>query len=182
MFIVVLHSSSSPLSSLFLLPSFHLQVWFQNRRMKDKRQRHSLPWPHPFLDPLGALVMGRASSSSILPYPFIPPQLPLHHFSPLAISVPASAQSHHSAPMRTVDAFHLSQYHSRPGGLPPMTRALYPSASIMLHPASCPSPVCLRWGPEQLLKARGESVGRSQLYSPKTNIQPAALDRREEVV
>lgn len=154
--------------------------------MKDKRQRHSLPWPHPLVDPLGALLMGRASPSSNLPYPFILPHLPhlpLHHHYPLALSSPASSpHSHYSAPMRTLDAIRLPQYHNRPGGLPPATAALYPSTSIIHHPASCPCPLCLHWGPEQLLKARGEPLGLSQPRSPKANIQPAGLERREEMV
>lgn len=152
--------------------------------MKDKRQRHSLPWPHPLVDPLGALLMGRASPSSTLPYPFIPPHLPhlpLHHHYPLALSSPASSvHSRYSSPIRALDALRLSQYHNRPGGLPPTTAALYPSTSIMHHPASCPCPLCLHWGPEQLLKARGEAL--SQPRSPKANIQPAGLERREEMV
>lgn len=170
--------------SLPFLPS--LQVWFQNRRMKDKRQRHSLPWPHPLVDPLGALLMGRVSPSSSLPYPFIPPHhphLPLHHHYPLALSSPASsAHSRYSTPMRTLDALRLSQYHNRPGGLPPTTAAFYPSSSIVHHPASCPCPLCLHWGPEQLFKARGEALGLGQPRSPKANIQPAGLERREEMV
>lgn len=164
---------------------FSPQVWFQNRRMKDKRQRHSLPWPHPLVDPLGALLMGRASPSSSLPYPFIPPHLPhlpLHHPYPLALSSPASSpHSRYTAPTRTLDAFRLSQYHNRPGGLPTAAAALYPPASIMHHPASCPCPLCLHWGPEQLLKARGEPLGLNQPRSPKANIQPS-LERREEMV
>lgn len=171
---------------LSFTPSFpSLQVWFQNRRMKDKRQRHSLPWPHPLVDPLGALLMGRTSSST-LSYPFIPPHLShlsLHHYSPLALSSPmSSAHSPYSTSIGPLDTLRLSQYHNRPGGLPPTTTALYPSPSIMHHPASCPCPLCLHWGPEQLLKARGEALGLSKPHSPKANIQPASLERREEIV
>ncbi|KAG7222003.1 hypothetical protein INR49_028289 [Caranx melampygus] len=160
-------------------------VWFQNRRMKDKRQRHTMPWPHPLVDPLGALLMGRASPSSTLPYPFIPPplpHLPLHQYSSLAFSLPASsAHSPYSAPMRPLDALRLFQYHSRPGGLP-QTSALYPSASIVHHPSSCPCPLCLHSRPEQLLKTGGEALGLSQPRGLKANIQPAGVEWTEEIV
>lgn len=156
--------------------------------MKDKRQRHSLPWPHPLIDPLGALLMSRASTPSGLPYPFIPPHLPhhpLHHHPyPLALPSPASSPPHgrYAAPMRTLDAIRLSHYHGRAGGLSSAAAALYPSTAVVHHPASCPCPLCLHWGSEQLLKARGEPLGLSQPPSPKGKIQPAGLERREEMV
>ena len=44
------------------------QVWFQNRRMKDKRQKMTLSWPCG--DPvLAAYVLQAAAASGQLPYP-----------------------------------------------------------------------------------------------------------------
>lgn len=162
--------------------SFPFQVWFQNRRMKDKRQRHPLHWPHRPVDPLGALLMGSTSPSTILPYTFIQPHLPVHHYTPMALYSTASSHNLYSTPVSPLNAFQLSQYNNNPGGLPPTTAALYPSVSIMHHPTSCPCPLCLQWEPEQLYKVRRDALGLSWPNSPKLSTHPASLGRREEMV
>lgn len=49
---------------------FFTQVWFQNRRMKDKRKRYCLPW----LPPLDPILNRSMSQTSCISYP-LPSQL-----------------------------------------------------------------------------------------------------------
>lgn len=54
------------------------QVWFQNRRMKDKRQRLAMTWPHPADPAFYTYMMSHAAAAAgtLPPYPF-PSHLPL---------------------------------------------------------------------------------------------------------
>lgn len=106
----LLQSSNRP-------PPLSPQVWFQNRRMKDKRQRLAMTWPHPADPAFYTYMMSHAAAAGGLPYPF-PSHLPLPYYSPVglgAASAASAAASPFSGPLRPLDTFRvLSQPYPRP--------------------------------------------------------------------
>lgn len=91
------------------------KVWFQNRRMKDKRQRLAMTWPHPADPAFYTYMMSHAAATGNLPYPF-PSHLPLPYYSHLGVGASsAPAATPFSNPLRSLDSFRmLSHPYQRP--------------------------------------------------------------------
>lgn len=116
------------------------QVWFQNRRMKDKRQRLAMTWPHPADPAFYTYMMSHAAATGNLPYPF-PSHLPLPYYSHLGVGAgSAPAATPFSNPLRTLDSFRmLSHPYQRPELLCAFRHpSLYPGPTHGLGPGGSP--------------------------------------------
>lgn len=148
--------------------------------MKDKRQKHALPWSHPLINPLGTVLMGHVSPSSNLIYPFSIPQLshlPFQHYSPLAPST--LMHGPYSAVMKQSDHLPLSQRLNNHGDVSPPAVVVYPSAGIAHHHVSCHCSFCPQW---DLLKEQWERKGLRHANSSETKKQTGSLQWRDELV
>lgn len=147
-----------------------LQVWFQNRRMKDKRQRLAMSWPHPADPSFYTYMMTHAAATGSLPYPFHS-HMPLHYYPHVGVTAAAAAaaatgaaSSPFATSIRPLDTFRaLSHPYSRPELL-----------CSFRHPGLYQSPAGLNSSAAAASAAAAAAAAAAAVSAPPTSSVPCS--------